>query len=65
MIDANEYRAVSMLEIEKDFMHVENDEYMLMLLCGKLAELLAKVDPKLYIKYGITSKQGVPYYMSK
>ena len=31
-----------------------------MLLCGKLAELLVKVDPKLYRKYVITSKQGGP-----
>ena len=31
-----------------------------MLLHGKLAELLVKVDPSLYRKYVITSKQGVP-----
>ena len=28
--------------------------------CGKLEELLVKVDPKLYRKYVITSKQVVP-----
>ena len=31
-----------------------------MVLCGKLASLLVKVDPSLYKKYFITSKQGVP-----
>ena len=31
-----------------------------MLICSKLAELLVKVDPKLYRKYVIKSKQGVP-----
>ena len=30
------------------------------MICGKLAELLVKVDPKLYRKYVIISKQGVP-----
>ena len=54
VIDAHYQRSVSMLDIENVFMHAENDEYMLMLLRGKLAELLVKVDPKLYGKYVIT-----------
>ena len=59
VIDAHENRAISMLDIENDFLHAENDKYMLMLLRGKLAEILVKVDPKLYRKYVITSNQGV------
>ena len=59
VIDAHEQRAVAMLDIENDFLHAENDKYVLMLLFDKLEKLLVKVDPKLYRKYVITSKQGV------
>ena len=58
--DAHDHRVVATLDIENSFMHPENDEYVLMMLCGKLAEQLVKVDPKLYRKCVITSKQGVP-----
>ena len=44
VIDAHDHRSVEMLDIENDFLHAENDEYVLMLLRGKLAELLVKVD---------------------
>ena len=59
VIDAHNHRSVAMLYIDNYFLHTENDEYVLMLIGGKLAELLVKVNPKLYIKYVITSKQGV------
>ena len=36
-----------------------------MLLCGNLAEILVNVDPKLYQKYVITSKQGAPIFYIK
>ena len=58
--DAHERRAVAILDIQNAFLHAENNEYVLMLLCGELAELLVKVDPSLYRNYVITSKQGVP-----
>ena len=45
VIDANNHRGVAMLDTENDFQHAENDEYVLMLICGKLAELLVKVYP--------------------
>ena len=60
VIDVHDHRAVAMLDTDNAFLHVENDHYVLMLLCGKLAELLDKVCPKLYRKYVITSEQGVP-----
>ena len=60
VIDAHEHRAIAMLYIDNAFLHAENDEYMLMLLCGNLSELLVKVDPKLYGKHLITSRKGVP-----
>ena len=49
-----------MLDIDNAFIHTENDKYVLIMIRGKLAELLVKVDPKLYRKYVIKSKQGVP-----
>ena len=65
MIDSHEHKSVAMLYIDNVFLHAENDKYVLMLLRGKLAELLFKVDPKLYIKYFITSKKGVPMIYAK
>ena len=49
-----------MLDIENAFLNAENDEYVLILLRGRITEQLVKVDPKLYRKYVITSKQRVP-----
>ena len=46
-----------MLYLDNAFLHAENDKCVLMLLCGKLAELFVKEDPKLYINCLITSKQ--------
>ena len=60
MIDAHGHRAVAVLDTDNDFLHAENYEYVLMLLCGKLAEQLVKVDPEFYIKYMITLNQGMP-----
>ena len=36
VMDLNDLRAVAMLDIDNAFLHVENDEYVLMLLCAKL-----------------------------
>ena len=60
LIGAHDHRVVEMLYIENAFLHAKNDKYLLMLISGKLKELLVNVDPKLYRKYSITSKQGVP-----
>ena len=60
VIYAHEHRAVAMLDIENAFTHTENGKNVLMLLCGKLEELLVKVHPKLYRKYFSKSNQGVP-----
>ena len=54
-----------MLDINNDFLHAENDEYVLMLLCGNISYLLVKADPKLYRKYVTTSKQGVTMLYAK
>ena len=51
---------IGILYIATAFLHADNDEHTVMLLCGKLCELLVQVDPKLYHKDVITSKKGVP-----
>ena len=46
--------------IANTFFHADNDEDVLMLLRGKLAESMVKVDPSMYREYVTTSKKGVP-----
>ena len=60
VIDEHENRSVAKLDIDNAFLHSENYEYLLILNCGKLAELLFKVDPELHQNLVIISKQGVP-----
>ena len=60
VVNAHERRAVVILDIKNAFLHSENNEYVLVLLHGNLAELLVKVNPSLYRQYVITSKKGVP-----
>ena len=60
LIYAHEHRSVAVLDIENYFLHAENEENVLMLIRGKIAEQLFKVDPKLCGKYVITLKQGGP-----
>ena len=47
-VDAREGRAVAVLDVANAFLHVHNDERVLMLLRGKLAEMMARIDPSMY-----------------
>ena len=60
VVDAKEGREVAILDIANAFLHAENDERILMLLRGKLAEMMVKIDPSLYRKYVTFSQKGVP-----
>ena len=51
VIDAKEQRAIAILDITNAFLHADNDEKILMLLRGKLAEMMVQVDPIMYRKY--------------
>ena len=53
-IEAHEGRDVAVLDLPNAFFHVENKEKTLMLLKGKLAELMVQIDPNMYRKYVIT-----------
>ena len=59
-IDGYENRDVAIVDIPGAFLQADNDEFILMLLRGKLAEMMVRVDPKLYRKYLITSPRGEP-----
>ena len=58
MIDAKELRAIAILDITNAFLHVENDEKILMLLHGRLAKMMVQVDPAMYRKYVTYSPNG-------
>ena len=58
MIDAKEQRAIAILNIANAFLHAENDETILMLLRGRLAEMIVQVDPSMYRKYMTYSSNG-------
>ncbi len=50
-IDMHEKREVVTINIPGAFLHTENEDYIIMRINGTLAELMAKTDPKLYLKY--------------
>ena len=58
VVDAHEMRAIAILDIANAFLHVENDGKILMLLRGKLAEIMVQVDPTMYRKYVPYSPNG-------
>jgi len=50
-IDTKENRYVTVADIPGAFLHTDMDEEVHMLLEGKIAKLIVKLDPKLYHKY--------------
>jgi hypothetical protein len=50
-IDTKDGRYVVVADIPGAFLHVDMEEEVHMLLKGKIAELIVKLDPKLYRKY--------------
>ena len=59
-IDCHEERDVAIMDIPGAFLQEENGEFILMLLQGKLAEMMVEVDPELYLRYIIMSPRGQP-----
>ena len=56
-IDAHEKREVVTINIPGAFLHAENEDYIIMRMNETLAELMAKMEPKLYQKY-LSDKKG-------
>ena len=48
------------IDIPVEFLHVDSDEHIIVILKGKLALLMCYVDQKLYRKYTIFDKRGKP-----
>ena len=48
VVDACEGRAVAVLDAANAFLHTHNDEKVLMVLRGKLAEMMVRIDPSMY-----------------
>ena len=59
-MDARKGRAVAILDAANAFLHAHNDEGVLMLLQGKLAEMMGRIYPSIYREYVTYSKNGVP-----
>ena len=51
VVDARKKQAILILDIANAFLHAENEEKILMLLRGKLTEMMVQVDPIMYRKY--------------
>ena len=60
VVDTRERRAQAVLDIANAFLHADNDERVLMLLHGRLAEMMARIDLSLYRKYVTYSEKGTP-----
>ena len=51
VVDAHENPEIAILDITNAFLQTENGEKILMLLCGKLADMMVQLDPIMYRKY--------------
>ena len=51
VIEARERRAMAIIDVANAFLQAYNDERVLMLLRGKLAEMMVRIDPALYREY--------------
>ncbi len=56
-IDAKEKQKVVTVDVPGAFLYADNEDYVLMEMNGSLAELMVKMDPKIYWKY-VTIKKG-------
>ena len=59
-IDAHKGRDMTTMDTPWSTYMQKNDGHIIMLLRGKMVELLVKLQPELYRKYVITSKNGEP-----
>ena len=60
VVDVCESWAVAVLDISNVFLHVHNNETVITLLRGNLAKMMVRIDPSMYRKYVMYSKNGVP-----
>ena len=51
---------MAIIDVANPFLQAYNDERIFMLLRGKLAEMMVRIDPVLYREYITYSDKGVP-----
>ena len=59
-IEAHQGGDVALIDLPNAFLNADNNEQTLVILKGKLAELMVQIDPNIYQKYIITSSKGEP-----
>ena len=60
VIEANKNQVMSMIDVGNTFIQADNNEQVLMLLCGKVAELMVHINPTVYRPYITYSKEEIP-----
>ena len=60
LIDAHEGKVVAILDIANAFLQAHKNDRVIILLWGKLSEMMVRIDPCLYCKYVTYSAKGVP-----
>ena len=60
VVDAHEGRDIATMDIGSAYLTADNDEETIMVLRGKLAEMMTRVNPDLYRPYVTLSAKGVP-----
>ena len=60
VIGARKRRHVAVLDIAYTFLQADNENIVNMLLRGKLAEMMVRIDPAVYREYVTCSADGVP-----
>ena len=58
-MDAHNGWSVSVLDAANASLHAHNDEKFIMLIPGKIAEMMARIDPSMYQEYVTYSNNGV------
>ena len=60
VIDVREGRAQAIIDVANAFLQAKNDKTILMLLRGKLAEMMVRINSALYWQYITYSAKGIP-----
>jgi hypothetical protein len=62
-IDAKETREVVTINIPGAFLHVDNEDYVIMKMVGTLAQLMVKTNPKMYRQHVVLEKGRSVLYL--
>ena len=55
--EAHKRRCVATIDIPGSYLHTESDEYVIIILKVRLAELLVNIDPKICRKDGVMDRE--------